>query len=236
MIRIPGLILIWVIHMVLREYEKAIPEYEKALELFDSWDMKPWPPNYAQLGYSYHQTAQYKKEIKLYRKAEKDFPDHYLLLMRQAVLALTMGESNKAKRYIEKYVSVRKDKNVSEADMASELAEMYSGAGISNKAEEYYRQAFLLDPENPVRMNNLAFFIIDKERNIAEGLELIEKALTLSPDNYLYLDTRGWGLYKQGKLMEALELLEKSWELKHLYDHGLYLHLEAAKKAVAGEK
>jgi hypothetical protein len=50
------------------------------------------------------------------------------------------------------------------------------------------------------------------------------------------LDTKGWGLYKQKKYKEALELLEKSWDLKPYYDHELYLHLEAAKKAVAGQK
>lgn len=115
-------------------------------------------------------------------------------------------------------------------------SERISIAVMLDKAEKYYRQALSLEPENPLRMNNLALFIIDKERNITEGLELIEKALTLSPDNYQYLDTKGWGLYKQGKFKEALELLEKSWEIKPVYDHGIYLHLEEARKAVAGKK
>jgi tetratricopeptide (TPR) repeat protein len=52
------------------------------------------------------------------------------------------------------------------------------------------------------------------------------KALEVSPDNYLYLDTKGWGLYKQGKYQEALELLEKSWSLKPIFDEDVYLHLE----------
>jgi tetratricopeptide (TPR) repeat protein len=64
----------------------------------------------------------------------------------------------------------------------------------------------------------------------------IDKALELSPYNYLYLDTKGWGLYKQGKYQEALAFLQKSWDLKPIYDHDVNLHLEAAKKAVAGQK
>jgi hypothetical protein len=52
----------------------------------------------------------------------------------------------------------------------------------------------------------------------------------------VHTDTKGWGLYKQGKYKEALALLEKSWELRPIYDHIVYLHLEAAKKAVAGQK
>jgi tetratricopeptide (TPR) repeat protein len=71
------------------------------------------------------------------------------------------------------------------------------------------------------------------DRNLNEAIDLIYKALLSEPDNYIYLDTKGWGLFKQGKYREALEFLEKSWALKPVYDHEVYLHLEAAKKAIA---
>jgi tetratricopeptide (TPR) repeat protein len=89
---------------------------------------------------------------------------------------------------------------------------------------------------NPQRMNNLAWFLIDKDRNINEGLELVDRVLKLNPENYLYLDCKGWGIYEQGNYEEALKVLEKSWKLKPIYDHDIYLHLEAAKKAVANQK
>ena len=85
-------------------------------------------------------------------------------------------------------------------------------------------------------MNGLAWFLIDNGKDINEALELIEKAIELSSDDYLYLDTKGWGLYKQGNYTEALELLQEAWDLKPVYDHEVYLHLEASKKAVAGLK
>ena len=85
-------------------------------------------------------------------------------------------------------------------------------------------------------MNDLAYFFIDNNRNINEGLELVDKALVLNPDNYEYLHCKGWGLYKQGKYKEALEFLQKADSVKPIYDHELFLHLEAAKKAVAGQK
>ena len=47
---------------------------------------------------------------------------------------------------------------------------------------------------------------------------------------------KGWALYKQGKYKEALEFMQKSWDLRPVYDRELFLHLEAAKKAVAGQK
>ena len=133
-------------------------------------------------------------------------------------------------------MSICKDQLWSEARTINGVANIFLDAGILDKAEENYRKALFWDPENLTRMNNLAYFLIDADRNLNEGLELVDKALKMSPDSYLYLDTKGWGLFKQGKYQEALEVLQKSWDLKPTYDHDIYLHLEAVKKAVATQK
>jgi len=218
------------------QFDKAIPEFEKALEITNKWGVKPmWDLNYAQLGLAYHETGQYKKEKRLYKKAERDFPDNDAILYRQAILAFTGGKTKDANEYIEKYKSVRRDRSASEAAITNSIASIYSESGILDKAEEYFRQALTLEPESPLRMNNLAWFLIDKDQNVNEGLELIDKALKISPEIDYMLDTKGWGLYKQGKYKEALEFLEKSWDVKSFYDHEIYLHLDSAKKAVTGQ-
>ena len=220
-------------YMNLEQYDKAIPEYEKCLELNEEWDENPGFSLFAELGFAYHKTGQYGKEKKLYRKASKYYQDNRLITFRQAVLALYEDKTKEANEYIEKFKSIIKEYSPSEAVIAANLAGIYKQAGIPEKAEEYYRQALSLEPMAPNRMNNLAWFLIDNDRNINEGLDLIDNALKLDPDNYIYLDTKGWGLFKQGKYLEALEFLEKSWALKPVYDHEVYLHLEAVKKAVA---
>jgi tetratricopeptide (TPR) repeat protein/TolB-like protein len=217
----------------LYQYDRAIPEFEKALEIYDNWGIKPpWVENYTNLGLAYHKTGQYRKEKNLYKKAEQNFPDDPFLIYRQAIISLTEGDSVAANRYIQKYISLRKDRLESEAAIATNLAFIYSETDNLDKAEDYFREALTLEPGISLRINNLAFFLIDKDRNINEGMDLIEKAIELSPDNYLYLDTKGWGLYKQGKYTEALEILEKSWELKPVYNHKIFLHLDEARKAV----
>ncbi len=222
------------------QYNKAIPEYERALEIFNSWDLKPsWIFNYTELGLAYHKTHLYGKEMKLYNKAKEDFPDNPILIYRQAVLALCEGRIKDANAYIEKYESILKENSASEAGITTDLASVYSEAGILDKAEEYFRQAIKLEPESPDRLSNLANFLIEKDRNVNEGMELINKVLAITSDNYNYLRTKGWGLYKQGKYKEALDILQKSWDLrreKAVYDHESFLHLEAAKKAVANLK
>jgi tetratricopeptide (TPR) repeat protein/TolB-like protein len=224
----------------LHQYDKAISVLEKVLEIYKKWGSKPESAEkYTLLGHVYHKNGQYKKEGKLYKKAEQDFPDDPELIYRQAVLSLTEGDTVAANRYIEKYISVCKDNSDPEANIITNLASVYSESGILNKAEGYYRKALSLEPEKPDRLKNLAYFLIDKDRNINEGLELIDKALNLKPDNYDYLDNKGLGLYKQGKYQEALDILQKSWDLrreKAVYEHEAFLHLDAAKKAVANQK
>jgi tetratricopeptide (TPR) repeat protein len=224
----------------LQQYEKAIPELEMSLEIYNKWGSKPlWAFNYVHLGHAYHQTGQYKKEKKLYEKAIQEFPDDSTLIFRQIVLALFEGKSIDANELIEKYKSLLKENSASEAAITTKLARMYAGAGILDKSEGYYRQALSLEPENPVRLNTLAYFLIDQDRNIPEGLEFADKVLKISSDNYNYLHTKGWGLYKQGKYREALNILQKSWDIRReeaVYNHEAYLHLEAATMAVAGQK
>ena len=218
----------------------AIREYENALKIYNDWDSKPyWVNNYINLGIVYHLTGQYKKERKLYKKAEKDFPDDPRLIRSQTVLALSEKKIKDANEYIEKYLSVSKAQAASDGTITANLASIYSEAEILDKAEEYYRQALSLEPENPARLNTLAYFLIDKDRNVNEGLQLADNALKLSPDNFNYLHTKGWGFYKQGKYQEAQDFLQKSWSLrreKAEYNHEAFFHLEAAKKAVARPK
>jgi len=223
---------------VLHQYEKAISLREKELEIYDKWGSRPrWSDSYTCLGKLYHLNGQYKKERKLYSKAEQDFPDDDQLLYRQAILSLTERDTIAANQYIEKYISACRISSISEATITTNLAAIYYEADIPDKAEEYLREALSLESESPERMNNLAWFLINTDRNINEGLKLIEKALELIPDHYSYLYTKGWGLYKQGKYEEALEMLEKSWDLKPWqYDHRLYLHLEEVKKAISSQK
>jgi len=220
-------------NMQLQQYDRAITQYEKALEIYRKWGAKPsWILDYTNLGRAYHMTGKYKKEKKLYKKAEQDFPEDPVLTYRQAILSLTKDNKTEAEEYIDSYIAARRENSFPEARIMSGVAEIYSNADIKDKAEEYYRKALSLEPENPVILNALAWFLINNELNIDEGLKLVDKALELSPENVYFIDTKGWGQYKLGNTSEALEILEKAWALKPVYIHEIFLHLEEVKKAV----
>ncbi|HBE40002.1 MAG TPA: hypothetical protein DDW27_02130 [Bacteroidales bacterium] len=228
---------IGLIYYTMYQYDKAIPEFEKALELYDKFNARPWWVfNYSLLSYAYHATGQFRKEKKMFIKADEHFPDDPAMTWQKILFSLTEGDTITANYLIEKYKVQRKERSWSDAGIAYSIGEIYKEAGYLDKAEEYHRQEVILEPDNPDRLWDLGWFLIDKDRNIAEGLSLVDEALKIRPDYYWYLDAKGWGLYKQGKFDEALKYLEKCIELSPTYRHNVYLHLEAAKKAVAGHK
>jgi tetratricopeptide (TPR) repeat protein len=229
-----------IFYNLIGDYNRAIPELKKAFELYDKWNIKPLRvEDYSELGYAYLKTGQHRRAKKLFRKAEQDYPDNLNIIGSQAILSLATGKMKDASHYNDKFKTISQDQGWSEARIVRNLANIYDEANYLNDAEELYRKSLFLETKNSllsVRLNVLAYFLIKTDRNINEGLELVDKALEISPDNYEFLDTKGWGLYKQGKYQEALDLFQKSDSLKPVYNHQLFLHLEAARKAVTGQE
>jgi AraC-like DNA-binding protein/tetratricopeptide (TPR) repeat protein len=220
----------------LKQYDKAIPEFKKTLEIYKRWGSKPfWVYSYSYLGLAYHRTEMYKEEKRLYKKAEKDFPNDPELIYRQAVLALATGNTKNAYKYIEKFKSIRIGNLASEADVEASLASIYSEAHILDKAEAKFREALSLEPENPWRMSQFAWFLINNSRNLNEVPELMDKAMFKASNKlfyYDYLETKGWGLYKLGKKREALEILQKTWDEAPFKFYSIRSHLEEVSRAV----
>jgi tetratricopeptide (TPR) repeat protein len=226
------------IYSDLELYEKALEPLEKAYELSIRWEgfTAKWQWLYITLGEVYHKTGNHKKEKEIYEHGLSILPDNPNIIYRQAICALSQGDSTKANQFIAQFKSLRKEESGwSEPRVFSNLGSIYSEAKVFDKAEKYYRNAFNLDPQNSDIMNDLAWFLIVHDINVNEGIELINRALEISPENYNFLNTKGWGLYKQGRYEEALKVLNDSWDLRPIYNHTGYLHIQEVKKALASQ-
>ena len=221
----------------MHQYNNAIPELEKVLEIYKNWNTKPMNSGfYDNPLLAYHITGNYNKEKELLKRAFKDFPDDPQLIWRQAILSLSEKDTVSANRYIEKFFAFHKSDSWSEASIAHRRGDIYDEAGYYKRAEAFFRKALSLEPDNPVRFNNLGYFLINRDINPQEGLTLADKAVKSDPNSYFFLDTKGWGLFKLGKYEEALKLLEKSDSLKPIYNYELYMHILQVKKAISNQK
>ena len=221
----------------LGQYDRVIPLVLTALNIYEKWDPDLISADdYNLLGYAYHKTEQFRKEKKTLKKAEEIFPDDPDLIRRLAVMYFHQGDSVKANNYVERYRSDMQEKSWPEADITTLTGLLFTEADLLDKAEECFRQALKMRSDDSNNYINLAWFLIERDLNAEEALTLLDKAQELGTDEYVYLHFKGWGLFKLGKYEEALDLMQKSWDMKPIYVHDFYLHLEEAKKAVAGQK
>lgn len=80
------------------------------------------------------------------------------------------------------------------------LATAYQTAGNFSAAENILRELLKQSPGNPIALNNLGYFLIERDTKLAEALNLIERAVSIDPTNSSYLDSLGWAFYKLGKI------------------------------------
>lgn len=81
------------------------------------------------------------------------------------------------------------------------------------KAEADFRAALELNPEHPQVLNYLGYSMVEKQINLAEALDMIERAVAARPDSGFIVDSLGWILYRLGRYGEAVAHMERAVEL-----------------------
>lgn len=82
------------------------------------------------------------------------------------------------------------------------------------KAEADLQTALKLAPEQPLILNYLGYSWVDQNRNLKQGVALIEKAVRLKPEDGYIVDSLGWAHFRQGNFKEAVKWLERAVEIR----------------------
>ncbi len=219
------------------EYEQAVQSWEQIFRIHEQWGTDYQNPYvYFLMGDAYHKLEEHDKEEKILALGNRVYPNAIMIQQHQAICAFSKGETQKAEEILVEYRSIRQEVlHCTEAMVSSGIGTIYSSSGQFEEAEAYYREAIKNDPENLYWTHEFAWFLIDKEVNIEEGIKLCDGILEQYPRYWPSLDAKGWALYKQGKYEEALTLLKDSWDLKPAYSHTGYMHIQEAEKALSAQ-
>jgi len=90
--------------------------------------------------------------------------------------------------------------------------EFFERQKLFDKAEEEFRKALAIDPQNAGVLNYLGYMLADQGMKLPEAMKLIRQAVELEPQNAAYLDSLGWVCFKSGNYAEAEEDLRKANE------------------------
>ena len=119
------------------------------------------------------------------------------------------------------------------------LGAIYERQKQFDQAEQQFKKVLEANPNNAAVLNYYGYMLADRGVRLDEALGLIQHAVTQEPNNGAYLDSLGWAYYKQGKLAEAEENLQKAVAksthdptvLGHLAD--VYVKLGQTERAAA---
>ncbi len=81
------------------------------------------------------------------------------------------------------------------------------------RAEDSFRRLLAVEPDFAPALNYLGYMWAERGTNLDEALAMVERAVTLEPDNGAYLDSLGWAHYQKGDYAAARGPLERAAEL-----------------------
>lgn len=125
---------------------------------------------------------------------------------------------SKAKRNKEAVDAVNQAYTITQSSERKEIAKLtlataQQAAGDFRGAEATLREILKHSPRNPIALNNLGYFLTERDEKFDEALKLIEQALEIDPLNPSYLDSLGWVYFKLGKLSEAEKFLKEALQI-----------------------
>lgn len=103
------------------------------------------------------------------------------------------------------------DKRPNNSDLLYEAALLADKIGKPDVLEQLMRKLIGLQPDNANAYNALGYSLLDRNVRVEEGMQLVEKAYRIAPNDAAIMDSMGWGHYRQGKLDKSLEFLHRAY-------------------------
>src|SRR5580700_7222514 len=176
---------------------------------------------YFELGERYFQTGDMKNAELSYQSGMAADPNHYRSLAGLAKVRAAQGKTEESIQLYQRSIAI-----IPFPVYVAELGDVYKKAARVDEAQQQYDLVEYighLSKLNQVLANReLALFYADQGIKLPEALELAKKELEIRRDIYTW-DTLAWVLYKNGRLQEAAEAMNKALAL-HTNDSLLLFH------------
>jgi tetratricopeptide (TPR) repeat protein len=176
---------------------------------------------YFELGERYFQTGDLGNSDLSYRSGITADPNHYRSLAGLAKVRAAQGKLEESIQLYQRSIAI-----IPFPAYIAELGDVYTKTGQVKEAQQQYDLVEYighLGKLNQVLANReLALFYADQGIKLPEALELARRELELRHDIYTW-DTLAWVLFRNGRLQEAAEAINKALVL-HTNDSLLLFH------------
>ncbi len=90
----------------------------------------------------------------------------------------------------------------------SSLGSVYFKTDNWTECQNSFEQALIQNPDNATGLNNYAYYLALKKVQLDKALGIIQYAVSMQPNNAIYLDTYGFVLFQKKQYQNALVQLE----------------------------
>ncbi len=115
------------------------------------------------------------------------------------------------------------NKYLNDTDLLFSRVLLYDNLQDREGSETDLRQIILMKPDDSRALNHLGYMLADQTNRHEEALELLERAIAISPSDPAILDSLAWAQYKLGLYDDALTNLRKAFA--DFPDHEVASHL-----------
>ncbi|MFM1771138.1 MAG: hypothetical protein RLZZ71_280 [Bacteroidota bacterium] len=106
----------------------------------------------------------------------------------------------------------------------SSLGSVYFKMNNWTQCEKSFEQALIQNPDNATALNNYAYYLGIKRVQLDKALGIVQYAVSMQPNNAIYLDTFGFILFQKKQYQAAVEQLEIAVKL-NATDQEIWEHL-----------
>lgn len=206
--------------MAIEDYPSAAEQVSYALDI-DPSDEKKW----GALMSLYMQTDNPSEAVAAATRALSYHPESAKLNFLRGLGYGQLKEYDKAFPDFEHAIELADSGDVKfVSEVLCSEADMYSASGRKAEAEECYKQAVAINPDNLLALNNYAYLLAVENRDLERAERMSYRTIQERPDDINSLDTYAWILFRQKKYTEALVYIQKALDLAKEPSEELYSH------------
>jgi tetratricopeptide (TPR) repeat protein len=161
---------------------------------------------YFNIGFTYFQRGENEKADDIFSIGLNKFPSDYRFNYFKGLLLQRMNNEREAVVYFERALEFVPEDII----ILSALALAYNNLGMFDKSVATYEKALLIEPRNPIILNNYAYNLSERDEQLDRALVMAKIAIEIEPENASFLDTIGWVYFKLGKYKDAEKFIKKS--------------------------
>lgn len=154
----------------------------------------------------YYEKGENEAALKTAREGRSTYPEQKDFYEIEVQLLINLDRSEEALRTIGKGL----EQWPGDEDFLFMRGVVLDDLGRRDDALDAMEQVLLINPNHALALNYIGYSLADRGKDVNKAIELLIKAVELSPNNAFILDSLAWAYFKAGKLQEAWKTINQA--------------------------